>query len=161
MTDRTARVKWARDTMRSHGLSGWRFVINSRAKRRAGLCNYATQTIEVADFMLDNAADAMFINTVTHEIAHALCGHGAGHGPVWQRTHRALGGDGRRTVRLPADVRPALPWVGVCPGCGAETGAARMGRRMRDGHVACSTCCHEHNFGRYDRRFAFVWRRAA
>ena len=157
MTNRTARLEWARDTMREHGLTGWRLVVNNRAKSRAGLCHYTKRTIEVANFILDNASDAMFINTVTHEVAHAVCGYAAAHGPEWQRCHRAMGGDGKRCVSLPDGVKPAARYTGVCPACETRTNAERLGARMKSGAIACSKCCNTHNAGRYDRRYAFTW----
>src|SRR4051812_12271673 len=55
------------------------------------------------------------LDTLLHEIAHALVGPGHGHGPAWRRKCREVGA---RPVRCgPADM-PAGRWRARCGGCG-------------------------------------------
>jgi hypothetical protein len=53
-------------------------------------------------------------DTILHEIAHALAGARAGHGPAWVATALRIGCSAERCVS--EDV-PAVPgaWVGICP----------------------------------------------
>lgn len=38
-------------------------------------------------------------DTVLHEIAHALAGHEAKHGPVWQKIAKEIGANGQRVTK--------------------------------------------------------------
>lgn len=100
-----------RELLDAHGLTDWRVAFN-RAKRTAGSCNYATRTVTLSTFVLASRDDAANMNTITHEVAHALT-KGHGHGYVWQRQHRAMGGDGRRCMAV-EPVDHGAPWVAVC-----------------------------------------------
>ncbi len=97
-----------------HGLTGWRVDFDT-AKRRAGVCRYEKRVIGLSA-PLTRLHDEMEVrDTVLHEIAHALVGPGAGHGPAWVARARAIGCSGERCV--PADApKVSGAWVGVCSG---------------------------------------------
>jgi len=72
-------------------LQGWRFAWNKR-KTSFGLCRFKTSTVELSLFLTSLENDeAEVIDTVRHEIAHALAGAKAGHGSEWQRWAKRLG----------------------------------------------------------------------
>ena len=80
----------ARDLMDRNGLAGWSFGFNGAAKK-LGVCRYRQKEIllsrkHAVDGMPDQVAD-----TILHEIAHALAGADAGHGPAWKKIARQLG----------------------------------------------------------------------
>lgn len=102
----------AQELMAQHGLTGWRFEFD-RAKRRAGICRHAQRVIGLSAPLTRLHPDAEVRDTLLHEIAHALAGPRAGHGPVWAATARRIGCSAERCV--PEDA-PSVPgsWVGVC-----------------------------------------------
>ncbi len=110
-------VAIARRELAAQGLHGWTFVL-ARTKRRLGACKYRLQQIEVAEAYARLSPRESVLDTLRHEIAHALAGPGAGHGPAWQRIAARLGATPRacdtstETVTLPGD------WQAVCPACG-------------------------------------------
>ena len=80
----------ARDLMDRNGISDWSFGFNS-ATKKLGVCRYRQKEIllsrkHAVDGMPNQVAD-----TILHEIAHALAGSGAGHGPAWKAVARRLG----------------------------------------------------------------------
>lgn len=106
----------ALETMRSEGLleTGWRFRFDD-TRSRFGCCRYDRKEITVSRHLAALNSDAEVINTIRHEVAHAICGKVHGHDAIWQRVCIALGGDGQRcygpqvvrpsrTVRLTADM---------------------------------------------------------
>jgi hypothetical protein len=99
--------------MRQHGLAGWRFEFD-RAKRRAGVCRHGQRVIGLSAPITRLHHEAEVRDTILHEVAHALAGAHAGHGPQWVAVARRIGCSGERCV--PEDA-PAVPgtWVGVCP----------------------------------------------
>lgn len=81
-----------------HGLSPrWSFAVDN-AVSRAGRCCYNTQRITVSRHLAHDSKHALCIveNVLLHEIAHALAGYAAGHGPVWRDIALRIGCDGKR-----------------------------------------------------------------
>jgi hypothetical protein len=103
----------AHELMNEHGLAGWRLEFD-RAKRRAGICRHGERVIGLSAPITRLHPETEVRDTLLHEIAHALAGPRAGHGPVWVATARRIGCSAERCV--PEDA-PAVPgsWVGVCP----------------------------------------------
>ncbi|MBF0279422.1 MAG: SprT-like domain-containing protein [SAR324 cluster bacterium] len=86
--------------MQKHGLTeqGWRFQFD-HAKRRAGQCRYDTKTISVSKYFAEKAPAAEIIDTILHEIAHALTPK-RGHDRVWQQVALSIGCNGKRCHSL-------------------------------------------------------------
>lgn len=103
-----------------HGLAPtWRFAWDN-ATRRAGACHWRTHRITLSRpiFSGSDVARADWHDVALHEIAHALAGHAAGHGPAWKRVARSIGCRATRCHQLPTPPRPV---VGRCaPGCPAQ-----------------------------------------
>lgn len=86
----TQAATLARTAMQAHGLEGWTFQFNRR-KSSFGVCKHLSRTIELSSILTQHADREQVIQTIGHEIAHALAGHGAGHGPVWKAQMRSMG----------------------------------------------------------------------
>jgi predicted SprT family Zn-dependent metalloprotease len=67
----------------------------NNAKMTAGQCNCIKKEITLSKH-LTSQEEAKIHNTILHEIAHALVGAEAGHGPIWQKKAREIGCDGKR-----------------------------------------------------------------
>lgn len=117
-----------------HGLTahGWTFEWD-RAVRRAGCCRHKTKRITLSKPIFAITPDA-WRETALHEIAHALAGYGAGHGPQWQRIARELGIAPDRCHALPT------PPGKIAGHCGCDTPHSRT--RMPKGRFRCRNCRH-------------------
>jgi predicted SprT family Zn-dependent metalloprotease len=73
----------ARQKMAEHGLHDWQFALNGRFKNILGQCCYGRKLIELGKDFVSANGQAEVLDTILHEIAHALT-QGAGHGPVWK-----------------------------------------------------------------------------
>lgn len=131
--DLTGVRELARGLMDEHGLHRWTLQFDS-AKRRAGLCRYDTRVISLSRHLTALYSADEVTETVLHEIAHALAGPKAGHGPAWRRVAREIGATGQRCVAADAPTVPA-PWVGHCPAGHAHQ---RFRRPIRP--MSCSRC---------------------
>ena len=80
----------ARRLMDAHGLAGWTFAF-VEAGRRLGDCNFRDRVIRIGRSHALDGGDEQIRDTVLHEIAHAIAGPKAGHGPLWKATARRLG----------------------------------------------------------------------
>lgn len=115
---------FAQHLLEKHGLwqQGWRFAWD-RAKRRAGCCKYRKRLITLSQPYVElntssNPDD--IIDTILHEIAHALVGHGHGHDAVWQMKAEEIGARPVRCCDAAAIVLPRGEYVAKCGGCGKE-----------------------------------------
>ena len=106
----------ARRLMGRHGLRGWEFGFNRR-KRSLGLCRYTERRIELSTHFVAGHEAPEIRDVILHEIAHALAGHEAGHGPLWRAICNAIGA---RPQRCGNAAMPAGLWQAICPGCGRE-----------------------------------------
>ncbi|AVO22476.1 SprT-like protease [Mycobacterium phage KittenMittens] len=138
MLTRTMTATQAReltqDLLHEHGLKGWAFKFDN-AKRRAGQCSYSARTISLSRHLLAQRSYEDTLNTITHEVAHALVGAGHGHDQVWARKHRELGGDGRRCFEMEG-IDPTAPWVGTC-GHGKQFARYRQPKRLEGWRCRC------------------------
>jgi predicted SprT family Zn-dependent metalloprotease len=139
----------ARMKMIEHGVGHWNFAFDN-GTRRVGATNFRTRTISLSRHFTVLNNEQEMLNTILHEIAHALVGSGHGHDAVWRAKAREIGDDGRRTSKA---VAPEGRYRLTCPGCGHVT--SRM--RKTDSSLACITCCNRHSGGRWSREFVFVW----
>lgn len=94
---------------------GWSFDFDGAATR-CGLCRYSTKTISLSIHYVDGNDVEDIRDTILHEIAHAIAGPEAAHGPAWAIIAVALGASPRPC----ADASVAMPrggWAASCP-CG-------------------------------------------
>jgi SprT protein len=127
--------KLARKLIAEHGLRRWSFRFN-HGKRRLGLCNYTDKRIELSMYFVAQNDEAAVRDTVLHEIAHALAGSRAAHGPKWKAVCVKIGA---LPQRLDQDaVMPKGHWRAVCPGCGE--GHTRFRRPPRGRTYICRAC---------------------
>lgn len=83
----------ARDLIGFYQLDGWSLKWD-KAVTRNGQCRYGRREIGLSRRIFELANEEKALNTIVHELAHAVLGFGYGHGPVWAMTARAMGCDG-------------------------------------------------------------------
>lgn len=105
----------ATSIMREHNLTGWTFGFNRR-KTANGLCYEGRKLIELSVYFVEHNTPERVKMTILHEVAHALAGHAAGHGPKWQRICVAIGGNGQRCNASEHTEKVSYAWTGTCPG---------------------------------------------
>ena len=83
-------VVQARELMDRHGLGEWRLRFTA-AQKKLGECRPRQKLILLSRTHAVNGQPGQVTDTILHEIAHALAGTGAGHGPVWKAIASRLG----------------------------------------------------------------------
>lgn len=123
----------ANAALRKHGLdvAGWTFKFDG-AKKRGGLCDYSKKQISLSKHLVPMWSDAEVTETILHEVAHALAGASAGHGPTWRRMARMIGSNASRTH---SNATVQGDWIAVCPVHGH--GRKRYTRRRS---LMCGRC---------------------
>ena len=112
---------------------GWRFGFDL-APARGGICRDTEKRITLSVTYCLKASEAEIVDTILHEIAHAIVGPQHGHDAVWKAAAQRIGCTAERCHR----VEHTLPrWRGQC-GCGKQWKRQRLTRRSRTG--LCPAC---------------------
>ena len=122
------------DLLTQHGLVGWKFAYNRR-KQAMGLCVYRRKTIELSIHFVARNEAAEIVDTILHEIAHALVGPGHGHDAAWKRQCVAVGARPQRCGQ--ADM-PEGRWQARCQGCERRFDRHRRPKSLRG--WSCKSC---------------------
>jgi predicted SprT family Zn-dependent metalloprotease len=138
---------WAEALIRLHLDDSWTFAFDN-ARTRAGLCSYDRKRISVSRLLAARYEDDEIHQVLLHEVAHALAGARAGHGPRWKAIARDLGYEGKR-LHDGAIADDLAPWVGHCPG-----GHVHYRYRRPTRVVSCAKCSR-----RFDPRYQIAWRK--
>jgi hypothetical protein len=77
--------------------------------RRFGCCDHGNMEIRLSRRLTLANGEREVKNTLLHEIAHALCGPGVGHGIDWVSCCLRIGGDGKRCYTTEAGGGSVVP----------------------------------------------------
>jgi predicted SprT family Zn-dependent metalloprotease len=126
----------ARDLMDDHGLGAWGFAFDN-AKRRCGNCHFGKWRITLSRYYVRMNDEAEVRDTILHEIAHAMAGVDAGHGPIWRKVAQNIGAKPQRCADSSVSM-PKPPWRLTCAS-GHNLGTRH--RRSRNmSHYVCRLC---------------------
>ena len=123
----------------------WSFGFDN-AKTRAGLCNYTNKHISVSRYLAGRYEDDEIHQVLLHEVAHAIAGSRAGHGPKWKSVAADLGYEGKR-LHDGAIANELAPWVGTCP-----AGHLHYRYRKPTRALTCGKCSK-----RFNPAYAITW----
>lgn len=133
--------------IRLHLDDGWTFAFDN-ARTRAGLCRYDRKRISVSRLLAARYEDDEIHQVLLHEVAHAMAGPRAGHGPRWRVTAAGIGYEGAR-LHDGAIATELAPWVGTCP-----AGHQHFRYRRPTRPLSCGRCSR-----RFDPAFRIAWTR--
>lgn len=130
----------ALEKMQEYGLieKGWRFEFNRR-KTAYGMCYWRRKVIYLSNVLTPLVTEETCLNTIIHEIAHALT-PGHHHDAVWRAKFLSMGGNGMRcgasvhTLPINTLTKPFFKFRGQCPTC------KKVIQRNRRQNVSCSKC---------------------
>jgi len=134
--DHTQARQLALDLMQQYRLAHWTFGWNRR-KRSLGLCRYAERRIELSFYFVQANGEEPVRETILHEVAHALAGEKAGHGPRWKAMCAVVGCKPERCDNGSA-VMPRGGWAGQCPSCGKQY--SRHRKPQKHARYWCRAC---------------------
>jgi predicted SprT family Zn-dependent metalloprotease len=140
---------WAEALIRLHLDPSWTFGFDN-ARTRAGLCSYDKKRISVSRLLAARYEDDEIHQVLLHEVAHALAGAGAGHGPRWKKIARDLGYEGKR-LHGGAIADELAPWIGHCP-----AGHVHYRYKRPTRVVSCAKCSRS-----FDLRYEISWQKRA
>lgn len=146
--------RMARELMDENGLNHVSFRLN-RATQSLGLCKserntytgmYRVRSIELSQKWIPHLSEAEVRDVILHEIAHAIAGHDAGHGPRWKAVARTIGANPTRTAeQVPREVQERVMQLNAkyraeCRSCDNVVYFSRMTKAWRAGRKLCGRC---------------------
>ena len=102
----------AKAKMKEHGLTGWTFKFDF-ARRRSGCCDHRYKRIQLSKHYTKLNSEELVLNTILHEIAHALIEAHHGHDRVWKRIALSIGCSGERCASEET-IRSVGKFVALC-----------------------------------------------
>jgi len=137
-----------RKVLIENGLTSWIATTNNR-KSAFGVCHYTKRQIQLSGILLPHCTEESIMDTIYHEVAHAIVGHRHGHNRVWKEKCVELGGNGLRCgdnsnyVNGKADIE--TKYTLVCPVCCSEIPRSRKPKRR--------VSCGNHNMKRFTEKY--------
>lgn len=121
--------------MNKHNLidNGWSYGFNYR-KTSLGITLYKTKTIELSYIFINKVNKDEIINTILHEIAHALVGHKAGHGPIWKEKALSIGCNAQRCYNND-NIEIDYKYIFICSN-GCKIGRHRLSKKLNE-NIIC------------------------
>lgn len=89
--DRNTAIKTCRELLDSHGLNDWRGLLTMSEVPFVGKCIPNKKTIILSALAIDVQPDFEVMDTIKHEIAHALTPNDRNHGYEWAKKAEELG----------------------------------------------------------------------
>ena len=89
--------------MKKFCLNDWTIRFD-HAQRRAGACYFDKKVLSFSTKFLRNANNDDIIDTVLHEIAHAIVGPGQGHNLIWKKKAIEIGFDQFKQIQIDPDL---------------------------------------------------------
>ena len=130
----------ARKLLDQHRLSDWTFKLGSY-KRNLGRCYANLKLITISEWHAMHDTDEQVMETVRHEIAHALIPDVKGHGPQWQARAIQVGcKDISHKCNDPQLTRPPGRWYAICGCLKRHTWLKRPKRNLK---YTCTECKQE------------------
>lgn len=111
-----------------YGLEGWKFGFNKR-NRQLGVCYYQRKLIQVSIWFVRLDDLSQLIDTIKHEIAHALVGSGHRHDWVWKAKARELGCIPKACSKYVAETGTGAKFIAQCA-CGIPHYRYRKSQKM-------------------------------
>jgi predicted SprT family Zn-dependent metalloprotease len=152
--DKFEAVTLARKLIDDHGLPGWDFKLN-KTKRQLGVCKEPIKRIEMSEYYVLHNRREMIVDTILHEIAHALVGVNHGHDQVWKHMCLRLGCNPKSCDK--AVQMPEGDWRAQCPSCKRVFSRHRRPKSLRG--FFCTRCgpalgqlCYSNVKVSYERR---------
>lgn len=142
--------------MEEHRLpeKGWTFNWMNR-RNTYGLCRYGPKVLQLSLLFVDHNDEEKVLEVCRHEVAHALAGHEAKHGPYWQAIAIELGVVNPGPCTNGAELPPAR-YQATCPSCTKLYSKARPPKPSIGGRFYYCPPCYKKTRSRNAAELTYV-----
>lgn len=132
-------------------LYDWKIKITD-TKRRLGSCNYTKKELNFSKNLILNNSREEIRDTVLHECAHAIAGHGAWHWYKWKICALKIWLQNPQTCNTTAN-QAEWKYKMQCAGCGE---IYHFYKKVSKLNKACYNCCKKHFGWKYHEKFKLI-----
>lgn len=120
-------VTMTRELLDLHEVVNFRVKTSGRMTRMLGLCDFGKREIRISRELARINDRSVTEDVIRHEVAHAIAGPGAGHGPQWKDACRVTGATPKACVSASeiVTVKRDYRWKATCDACGEQVGTRR------------------------------------
>jgi hypothetical protein len=104
--------KLCEDLLIKYGLENWKCRINRGNNNWSAICRHSFKTIELSHKLI-RCSEKYIIDTILHEISHAICGHKEAHGEKWKFVCEKIGCSGEVY-----GINIQEKYLAICNSCG-------------------------------------------
>lgn len=106
----------ATNFLKYYGLAqiGWSVSMNDH-DNHLGECDFDNKSLNFSRTLLSGVNNLQRIDTILHEIAHAVAGPAAEHGPGWKKIAKKLGAVPQAKAHLHGSKEYPYIWQIICP----------------------------------------------
>jgi len=122
-----------------HDLDDWSFRLGN-TRRAIGRCIHRKKFIEISRHYIPLLSDDEVKDVILHEIAHAIAGYKAGHGPKWKEVAKMIGADPTRCANIPPERTPQGRYKLECVNHGLLGYNHRLRQNIKDSYSRGSAC---------------------
>lgn len=115
---RIALIRIAEIT-RAYGLGNYTIRLD-KTRRRVACYYHSRKLFSYSRYFIIASTEDQLVDTVLHEIAHALVVPGSGHNKVWSDTYKRIGGGKNGSKALNNIDMSIERYKLFCPGCNSE-----------------------------------------
>lgn len=139
------------ELLSKHNLPDWKFKTD-KAIVRFGVTFFKEKVISVSLPLCEINSREEIIDTILHEIAHAIAGYKDGfHGATWKKVARKIGARPDRLYKQ-SDVQTVpFKYEAVCPVCNKKY---YKYYKYTNRHQSCGNCSDH-----YDERFKLIYKK--
>lgn len=138
----------AENEISKQGLANWKFCFNN-SKRRFGCCNFYEETIYLSSLLTELNDEHNVLDTIKHEVAHALVGPKNHHNYIWKQKAIEIGCNGERCYKAANVIIPKGNYTYECPNCKQRIEKYKQVHK----DSACSACCSQYNNNKWTEKF--------
>ena len=144
----------AHELMDKYGLrkEGWKLAFDT-AKRRNGACQYSTKTIYLSKHYVKLNSEELIVDTILHEIAHALTPNDKGHGLSWKLKCAEIGAMPVAVKRSMGIKQVEGKWKAKCPNPECDFISSRHRKPHSRYRYSCNKCSGRYFNSEYELIF--------
>jgi len=144
-------LKTAESLLKKYKLDKWNCAVSHNARSWLAKCYYGNKQIVLSKYLLELGSNEEVMDTILHEVAHAIVGPDVEHhGKEWLAKSKELGCSGNLAGHR---IAPYL-YEAKCSKCNSEFGLDKLRKNKT---YFCQPCADRENGGEYDSRFEIFY----
>jgi hypothetical protein len=137
-------IQLCNDLFKKYKLHNWKCTVNKEHNEWSGICRHSYKRIELSHYLF-RCSDEYILDTILHEVAHAIVGYEQKHGSTWQRVAREIGCSGEIH-----GAKISEKYLAICGNCGYHHTRSELPFNNK---LSCFFCCEKHSNGLYNSKF--------